>query len=121
MIPSQFVTLDDFPLTQNGKVDRAALPAPTEITTGHHEASALSPVEEVLAGIWSLTLKVGDVGPDDNFFELGGHSLLATQLIVRVRDAFGVDLPLRTVFDHPTVAELAVEVERGVVSCLNAA
>ena len=109
MIPSQFVTLSEFPVTPNGKVDRAALPAPTEVVAGRYEA--LNPVEEVLAGIWRVTLKVADVGPNDNFFELGGHSLLATQVISRVRDYFGVELPLRSLFETPTVAGLAAQVE----------
>ena len=109
MIPSQFVALAEFPLTPNGKIDRAALPAPTELV--RQEATALSPVEEVLAGIWRLTLKVADVGPDDNFFELGGHSLLATQIISRVREYFRVELPLRSLFETPTVAGLAAQIE----------
>ncbi|HYV13029.1 MAG TPA: amino acid adenylation domain-containing protein [Pyrinomonadaceae bacterium] len=114
MIPSQFVTLAEFPLTQNGKVDRAALPAPTEVVPASNrgqEASDLNPVEEVVAGIWRVTLKVADVGPDDNFFELGGHSLLATQVISRVREYFRVELPLRSLFETPTVAGLAAQVE----------
>ena len=111
MIPSQFVMLAELPLTPNGKVDRAALQEPAEAVPGRQEASALSPVEEVLAGIWRLTLKVAAVGPDDNFFELGGHSLLATQVISRVREYFSVELPLRSVFETPTVAGLAVQVE----------
>ena len=111
MIPSQFVTLAEFPLTQNGKVDRAALPAPTEVMPGRQEGSSLNPVEEVLAGIWRVTLKVADVGSDDNFFELGGHSLLATQVISRVREYFQVELPLRSLFETPTVAGLAAQIE----------
>src|SRR6185503_6702979 len=114
MIPSQFVTLAEFPLTQNGKVDRAALPAPTEVVPASNrgqEASDLNPVEEVVAGIWRVTLKVADVGPDDNFFELGGHSLLATQVISRVREYFRVELPLRSLFETPTVAGLAAQIE----------
>jgi acyl carrier protein len=80
-----------------------------------------SPIEVRLATLISGLLDLPSIGVTDDLFDLGGHSLLATQLIVRLRDVFGVDLSLRTVFDHPTVAELAVEVERRVLSCLKPA
>ena len=114
MVPATFVTLPALPLTTNGKVDRAALPAPDggntlrdgEIVAPHGE------VETELAAILSSLLGVEEVSVQDNFFLLGGHSLLGTQLIVRVRDVFGVELSLRTLFDAPTIADLAAEIER---------
>ena len=115
MIPTAFVTLDELPLTNNGKVNRSALPAPEEVEA--ETSAAVAPprglVEEILLGIWSEVLGVRHVGIDDNFFTLGGHSLLATQLVSRVRAAFKLEVPLRALFSHPTVAELAREIETG--------
>jgi acyl carrier protein len=114
MVPTAFVRLEALPLTANGKVDRAALPDP-DAAGPDLDASVVAPrtaVEERLADIVAALLGLEKVGIDDNFFLLGGHSLLAAQLIARVQDAFGVDLILRTVFTAPTVAELAVEIER---------
>jgi acyl carrier protein len=113
MVPSTFVMLTALPLTPNGKVNRRALPEPEQ---GGGEArqdyvAARTPVEEVLCGMWEQVLKVEQVGVYDNFFELGGHSLLATLVISQVREAFGVELPLRRLFETPTVATLAAEVE----------
>ncbi len=113
MVPSAFVQLEALPLTPNGKVDRQALPTP-EWSRGELEGEYVAPrtpVEEVLAGIWTQVLSVEEVGIYDNFFELGGHSLLATQLVSRVREAFEIELPLRNVFEAPTVATLAEHVE----------
>jgi non-ribosomal peptide synthetase component F/SAM-dependent methyltransferase/acyl carrier protein len=109
MVPSAFVVLESLPLTPNGKVDRRALPAPEPVKlelAGNYVAPQ-TPVEEVLVQIFVEVLGVKRVGIHDNFFELGGHSLLATQLVSRVRDAFGVELPLRSVFEAPTIAELS--------------
>ncbi|MBD2741508.1 non-ribosomal peptide synthetase [Coleofasciculus sp. FACHB-1120] len=109
MVSSAFVVLESLPLTPNGKVDRRALPAPEPVKlelAGSYVAPQ-TPVEEVLVKIFAEVLGVKRVGIQDNFFELGGHSLLATQLVSRVRDAFGVELPLRSVFEAPTIAELS--------------
>jgi amino acid adenylation domain-containing protein len=110
MVPSAFVPLDALPLTPNGKLDRRALPAPDG---GRPDlAGAFVPprnaVEEVLAGIWAEVLGLERVGVHDDFFELGGHSLLAVQVIVRLSDIFQVDLPLRSIFETSSLAELAV-------------
>lgn len=113
MIPSAFVQLEAVPLTPNGKVDRRALPVPDGTRSNLEETFVphLTPFEEVLADIWSEVLRLERVGIHDNFFELGGHSLLATQVISRVREAFGVELPLHTLFEEPTLAGLAYSVE----------
>ncbi len=113
MVPSAFVTLDTLPLSPSGKVDRDALPAPDR-SRPELERVYVAPrneTEETLARLCSGLLRVEKVGIHDSFFELGGHSLLATQFISRLGDAFQVELPLRTLFEHPTVAELAAAVE----------
>jgi amino acid adenylation domain-containing protein len=116
MTPSVFVELDALPLTPNGKVDRGALPAPDHANLARPELAGVyvaprTMVEETLAGIWSKVLGVTQVGAHDSFFDLGGHSLLATQAISRVREAFRLELPLRSLFEAPTVAGLAERVE----------
>jgi amino acid adenylation domain-containing protein len=111
MLPSVFVLLDEIPLTPNGKVDRRVLPAPTHGRAELVSVERRTPLEELLAGIWSELLGVEDVGVTDNFFELGGHSLLITQLLSRVRQDFAVELPLRHLFEAPTVAGLAARIE----------
>jgi amino acid adenylation domain-containing protein len=106
MIPAAFVVLPTFPLTPNGKVNRSALPAPEgELSDASTFVAPRTPVEAAIAEIWASVLSIEQVGVEDNFFELGGHSLLATQMMARIRDAFQVDVPLRTLFEAPTVAE----------------
>ncbi len=121
MMPSAFVFLDALPLTPSGKVDRRRLPAPGE-TRPRSRAPLAAPRnrdEEVLAGIFSEVLRLERVGIDDDFFECGGHSLLATQVVSRVRENFGVELPVRSLFETPTVAALAGKVAeaRGAGRC----
>jgi SAM-dependent methyltransferase/acyl carrier protein len=113
MIPSDFVLLDAMPLTPNGKPDRAALPAPDRARSALANAyvAPQTDVEKRLAEIWAELLKAREVGTKDSFFELGGHSLLATQVVSRIRDEFGVSLPLQVFFEDPTIAALAVQVE----------
>ena len=108
MVPVEYVLLESLPLTANGKVDRRALPEPEAVQAGSEVEKASTPTEELLCGIWSEVLGRAESGVTENFFEAGGHSLLATQLISRVREIFAVELPLRTLFEAPTVRELAV-------------
>ncbi len=115
MIPSAFALLDALPVTPNGKVDRRAVAAlPEEETTGRAEGyqPPRGATEEILAGMWARLLSVRQVGAHDNFFELGGHSLLATRAVSWVREAFGVELALRSLFELPTVAGLADLIDR---------
>ncbi|GAA1973174.1 non-ribosomal peptide synthetase [Kitasatospora viridis] len=112
LVPTAWVTLDELPLTPNGKVDRAALPAPT--TTGGAGPQPHSPLERAVAEVWTELLGVDPIGADDDFFTLGGHSLLATQVVALLAERYPVDLPVRAVFDAPTVALLAVEVHRAI-------
>jgi amino acid adenylation domain-containing protein len=107
MVPAAWVVLESLPLTPNGKVNRRALPVPTRTQVEGAGIAARTPTEEMLVGIWREALRLEQVGIDDNFFELGGHSLLATQLISRVRKAFAIELPLRALFENPTVMGLA--------------
>src|SRR5215213_4590311 len=114
MVPAAFVLLERLPLTAHGKVDRRALPAPEarSLVLGADFVAPRTAVEEIVAGIWSQLLGVQRVGVADNFFELGGHSLLATQVIARVRDAFGQEIALRSLFERPTVAGLVQSIEQ---------
>ncbi|MEA5504348.1 amino acid adenylation domain-containing protein [Halotia wernerae UHCC 0503] len=113
MLPKVFVVLEALPLTPNGKVDRKALPIADQ---NCHDDDTIyvaprTSIEEQLAIIWSQLLGLEQVGINDNFFELGGHSLLLTQLIFRVRETFQVELPLRSLFEMPTIASLAGSIE----------
>ncbi|MDQ1612943.1 MAG: hypothetical protein QOG00_2874, partial [Pyrinomonadaceae bacterium] len=114
MVPQRVVKLDALPLTANGKVDRKALPDPDEqeaSAAGNYSAPRTA-TEEIVCGIWSDVLGLGRVGIGENFFELGGHSLLVTQVVARVRAVFGVEVPLRVLFETPLVEAVAAEVER---------
>ncbi|HIP70970.1 MAG TPA: amino acid adenylation domain-containing protein, partial [Anaerolineae bacterium] len=115
MVPAAFVLLDEMPLLANGKVNRRALPEPdwSERSLDNAFVAPRTAVEEQLANIFREVLEAAQVGVHDNFFDLGGHSLLATQLVSRVREAFAIDLPLRAIFESPTVAALAEQVEIG--------
>jgi acyl carrier protein len=109
MVPAIFVVLDALPLNANGKVDRKAL-ASLDGARRPRAMEAVAPrtrTEEQVAAIWRELLGLDEVGVEDNFFILGGHSLLATQVLARIRQTFGVDLPLRNVFQRPTVASLS--------------
>ncbi|MDQ4069783.1 MAG: condensation domain-containing protein, partial [Actinomycetota bacterium] len=109
MVPSAFVVLDRLPLTPNGKVDRAALPPPFDFDAG--SAPPQTTTERALAEIWADVLGVEKVGVDDDFFELGGHSLSAVRVASKVRQALGVDVPLRVMFDSSTLRALAQAVD----------
>ena len=114
MLPSAFVQMDWLPRTLNGKIDRKALPA-LETKQAEREigdATPRGPIEEIVAGIWSEVLKLPVVRRDDNFFNLGGHSLLVTHAILRVRNILNVELPIRSLFDAPTVAEFAKLIDK---------
>jgi hypothetical protein len=111
MVPADLVRLEAIPLTSSGKVDRRALPEPEGPTRERAFAPPLSSTEVLLAGIWRQLLAVEEVGLYDDFFDLGGHSLLAPQLLARILEAFQVDLPLRVLFEAPTVAQMAAILE----------
>jgi acyl carrier protein len=114
MVPAIFVLLDSLPLTSNGKVDGQALPSPNESNLLHsaHFPSPQTITEKRLAAILANLLNLPQVGVNDNFFELGGHSLLAVQVIQRIREAFGIEISMLTLFEAPAVADLAAKIER---------
>ncbi|HEY9853557.1 MAG TPA: condensation domain-containing protein, partial [Leptolyngbyaceae cyanobacterium] len=113
MIPSSFVALEALPLTPNGKVDRKNLPAPdfTQIQSKEDATIPLTPIQEMLTGIWQQILGIEQISINDNFFELGGHSLLATRVISQIRSIFKAELPLRSLFEFPTIAKLSQQIE----------
>jgi acyl carrier protein len=109
MLPNTITVLDALPIGVSGKVDRRALPEPApQSDLARSFIAPRTSVEEALSRMWLELLNVEQVSIDDNFFELGGHSLLATQLVSRLRDAFEVEVPVRSVFEAPTIAQLAV-------------
>ncbi len=122
MVPATFVVMDALPVTPNGKIDRAALPAPdeTNMLRDGSISEPTTPTEERLSAIVAPLLGLQQIGIDENFFMLGGHSLLGTQIIMHVTTAFGVELPLRTLFEAPTVRELAAEIEELILAKINA-
>jgi acyl carrier protein len=109
MVPSAFMTLDSLPLTANGKLNVRELPAPepTRPELNVNYRGPRTPIEKMLCDLWIELLDVESVGIDDNFFDLGGHSILGTVMISSVRKQINVDLPVRSIFELPTVAELA--------------
>ncbi len=107
MLPSAIVVLPALPLTPNGKIDRRALPAPE--WRGNSDAPPRTPDEEILCHIFGEVLSLDRIGIHDSFFDLGGHSLMAMQLLSRIHATFGIDLPMRSLFDSPTVAQLATQ------------
>ena len=106
MLPSFFVYLDQMPLNSSGKVDRKVLPEPDFSIRSSNKLciEPRTPLEQELSNIWSETLCIKSFGIYDNFFELGGHSLLATQVNARIRRNYGVEMPLKTLFERPTIA-----------------
>jgi len=118
MVPSYFVFIDELPLTPNGKVDRPALPLP-DFSRSEELRDSVAPrneTERLLAGIWREVLGVNQVSVFDNFFALGGHSLKATQVMSRVSSVFQIDAPVRTLFEAPTVSDLAKAVEERLIA-----
>jgi surfactin family lipopeptide synthetase A len=113
MAPASYVRVEELPLLPSGKVNRKALPGLAGVALSDQgTVAARTEVEQKLAGIWAEVLKVKEVGVDQNFFELGGHSLLVLQVMARIRREFDVELGVRTMFEEPTIAGLASEVER---------
>jgi amino acid adenylation domain-containing protein len=112
MVPATFLFLHSLPLTPNGKIDRKALPTPDADRLADDFEPPATPTQDLVAGIWGEILGLERIGRRDQFFELGGHSLLATQVMSRVRAAFRIELPLRTLFDHPTVEAFASAIDR---------
>jgi acyl-coenzyme A synthetase/AMP-(fatty) acid ligase/acyl carrier protein len=119
MVPSVFVHLDELPLTENGKVDRKALPAPLPASAGNTFVAPRDLTEEIIAGAWTEVLGVARISVQQDFFELGGDSLTATQVISRINLAFQIDLPLGVLFEQRTVAGLASAVESSLIDELS--
>src|SRR5262249_4064638 len=112
MIPSRFVRVDELPLTPNLKVDRNCLPRPETFSENATFVPPINAIQRKIAAIWESILGVKQVGATDNFFELGGHSLLIPKLLIRVDEAFGLRLPMSSVFESSTLAEFAARIDR---------
>jgi acyl carrier protein len=120
MAPSSYVVSEKLPLTPNGKVDRRALPMPEQtarVEAKEHVAPRTA-AEEIVGGIWCEILGLKEISINDNFFELGGHSLLGTQVISRVQETFEVEMPLRSLFEHPTLSEFSMAIEAKIVESI---
>jgi FkbM family methyltransferase len=113
MVPSAFVLMEQFPLTSNGKIDRQALPASfrSSVPPSCHGATPETETERALATIWTRLLKIETIGTGDDLFDLGAHSLLAMRAVTQIRETFGVNLHLRSLFEHPTIAGLAALID----------
>ena len=113
MLPSVFVRLERFPIGSSGKIDRDALPVPeTNIFVSNVCKNPTTDAERSLVSIWTSVLQQKKIGVSDNFFSIGGHSLLGVQVISRIRDVFSIDLPIKALFDFPTIEELSKEIDR---------
>jgi len=112
MVPAEILFIDRFPLTSGGKVDRQALAARARTPRRGETTGPRNGTEETVARVWQEVLRVANIGVDQNFFDLGGHSLLATRVLARLRAAFEIELPLRLMFEEPTIAGLAAEIAR---------
>jgi acyl carrier protein len=119
MLPAAFVTLDALPLTPSGKVDRRALPAPAPIEPTSVYVAPRNRREQRLCAIWSQYLGRDRIGINDNFFDLGGHSLLGIQIMSAIQQSFKVNLPLKYLFERPTVAELTGAIEQALLSSVS--
>jgi acyl carrier protein len=121
MLPSAVELIDKIPLNANRKIDRKALPAPQKksVDLVQQFVAAQTDTEKKLESIWSEVLQLSPVGKLDNFFALGGHSLMAIQVISRIRKLFGVELPLRALFENPSIAELAPVIESNLKSSIS--
>jgi acyl carrier protein len=111
MVPSALVVMEALPLTPNRKLDRKALPVPEEVGEERERVPPRTPIEKVLAQIWMSILGVAEVGAADNFFDRGGHSLAATRVVTQLQDVFPLEVPLRTLFEAPVLADLASRLE----------
>jgi aryl carrier-like protein len=121
MVPSAFIRLDSLPLSSNGKIDLATLPPPSDANRLHSgpRKEPATPIEEKLLSMVKELLDNPDISVEDNFFLAGGHSLLGMQLVIRLRNAFGLDLTLRQLFEGPTVERLAVLIENKLIDEVN--
>ncbi|MFD0772072.1 non-ribosomal peptide synthase/polyketide synthase [Bacillus sp. CGMCC 1.60114] len=111
MVPTNFIEMEFLPLTPNGKLDLKALPIPSELST-ENTVYPRTPLEELIASVWSQVLGIGNIGVQDSFFELGGHSLLATQVVSRLQEVFQIKLPVRELFEYSTVEALSKRMDQ---------